>query len=156
MRRRKPTTMNYNKFKKWLQERGCEILPPTNEYEAVRFKGKEVGVLYTPGKVSNQFTRGALRAFRTNSKWNGSPINTGRKSSYRKEKARLIERDGTTCFLCGQEMGDDITLEHLIPLTAGGPNSLSNMVLCHEECNHELGTKPLAEKVRLAVSYRSA
>lgn len=32
--------MNIEKFKNWLTDRGCEILPSTNQYEKLRFKGK--------------------------------------------------------------------------------------------------------------------
>ena len=38
------------KFKKWLSDRGAEVLGATNQYEVVRFKtGKGVGILYRKG-----------------------------------------------------------------------------------------------------------
>lgn len=142
------------KFEKWLIGHGCEILPATNQYEAIRFKGRETGVLYTSGKTSNQFTRDAIKAFKSGSKWNGKPINVGRKSSYKKEKAKLLLRDGSNCFLCGEDLKDDITLEHLIPLSSGGLNQLSNMVLCHEKCNNQVGNMPISKKVQIAIDKR--
>lgn len=39
--------MDVEKFKIWLAQRGCEILPPTNQYEILRFKGKETGCCIT-------------------------------------------------------------------------------------------------------------
>ena len=134
--------------------RGCEILPLTNEYESVRFKGREVGVLYKSGKVSNKFTKKAIYSFRNNLKWDGKPVNVGRKSTYKKEKEKLIKRDGRDCFLCGLPMEDDITLEHLIALSSGGQNTLSNMVLCHQRCNQKMGNMELNKKVKMAIEKR--
>lgn len=146
--------MNIEKFKKWLTQMGVEVLPVTNQYEALRFKGREVGVYYKSGKVANSYTAEAIKCFRQKKKWNGKPINVGRKNTYRKEKAKLIERDGTDCFLCGKPLEEDITLEHLIALSSGGKNNLSNMVLMHEKCNQEVSNAPINEKVNLAITYR--
>jgi len=142
------------KFEKWLVMRGCEILPPTNSYEILRFKGREVGVLYSSGKTSGKYADGALKAFYRNSRWAGKPIKTGRKNSYKAEKRKLIARDGTDCFFCGLALEDDITLEHLIPLVRGGKNSLENMVLAHEACNQEAELLPIYQKVEMAISKR--
>ena len=146
--------MDVEKFKIWLAQRGCEILPPTNQYEILRFKGKETGVLYNTGRTNGRFTVEAIRAFGAGGKWNGAPIKTGRYPGYKKEKARLIERDGTCCFYCGNEMGDDITVEHLIALSCGGKNDLSNMVLAHQKCNQEVRNLPISEKIKVAIKNR--
>lgn len=146
--------MNIEKFKKWLSDRGCEILPLTNDWESLRFKGREVGVLYKSGKTSNLYTRTAIEAFQRNKKWNGKPVNVGRKSSYRKEKVKLIDRDGRDCFFCGGSMEDDITVEHLIALSSGGKNSLDNMVLCHQACNNKVNNMPIGDKVKFAIECR--
>jgi 5-methylcytosine-specific restriction endonuclease McrA len=142
------------KFSAWLKKMGVEILPVTNQYEALRFKGKEVGVVYTSGKVSNDYTRNAINCFTKNKHWDGRQINTGRHAGYKKEKEQLIERDGTDCFLCGLPLQDDITLEHLIPLSSGGKNNLSNMVLMHEKCNQEVSNIPISQKVNTAIKNR--
>ncbi len=142
------------KFKKWLVCRGVEIMPTTNEYESLRFKGREVGVLYKSGKTNNAFTAMAITCFIRNKKWDGAPINIGRKQSYKSEKAKLLNRDGSDCFYCDLPMNDDITLEHLIALSSGGKNALSNMVLCHEACNLKMNNLPISEKVRFAITNR--
>lgn len=147
--------LNIEKFSKWLTDRGAEILPLTNEYELLRFKGREVGVLYKSGKTSNSYTNHAIRCFNTNKEWNGKPVNIGRKNTYRKEKEALIKRDGRDCFYCGSPMHDDITLEHLIALSSGGKNTLANMVLCHEACNKEVGNLPVVDKVKFAIKKRT-
>lgn len=143
-----------SKFEIWLQQNGAEILPCTNEYEEIRFKGSEVGVKYKSGKFSGNYAAHADYCFKNNKKWDGRPFNVGRKSSYKKEKLAIINRDGIACFYCGELLGDDITLEHLIALTSGGLNQLSNMVLAHHKCNQKMSHKSLVEKVNYALKTR--
>ena len=148
-----PSTRD-KKFAKWLKERGCEVLPPTNQYESVRWKGKEVGVKYTSGKFSGSYASIAWQCFCSNSPWDGAPPSTKRKSSYKKQRQKIKERDGCNCFYCGQPLGDDETIEHVYPLAAGGPNILSNMVLAHTKCNQEAGAMSIVEKVKIAIENR--
>ena len=142
------------RFKSWLIQQGGEVLPVTNEHEAIRFKGRQTGVLYKSGKVSNEYAREAILAFCQNKKWKGSPIKMKRKN-YKRQKSFLLERDGDCCFFCGNELGDDITVEHLISLSSGGKNTLSNMVLAHEACNQQVSNKPIFEKVQIAINQRT-
>lgn len=142
------------KFEKWLVSRGCEILPATNPYEVLRFKGKEVGVLYSTGKTSGKYANDAYVAFKLKRKWKGAPDNTVRKGIYYKEKIALIERDGRNCFYCGMPLCEDITVEHLMSLNSGGSNTLGNMVLAHLKCNHEAGVMTISEKVKHAIKNR--
>ena len=51
-------------------------------------------------------------------------------------------------------MGDDITVEHLIALSCGGKNDLSNMVLAHQKCNQAVLNLPISEKVKVAIKNR--
>ena len=108
------------KFKNWLQKLGAEILPNTNEYERIRFKGREVGVLYTSGKTSGSYADDAIACFNHGRLWQGGPVKTGRLKKYTKQKIALLERDGSDCFLCGLPLEDDMTLEHLIALNNAG------------------------------------
>lgn len=146
--------MNIEKFKTWLVARGCEILPITNDYEALRFKGSQIGVLYTSGRVNSPYTGRAITCFQTGKGWDGAPVKTGRYAGYRKQKEALLHRDGDTCFYCSKSLGDDITVEHLIALSCGGKNELSNMVLAHLQCNQAVGNKPIVEKVKIAIKMR--
>ncbi len=148
--------LNVVKFKNWLTDRGAEILPNSSEYETLRFKGRETGILYNTGACGNSYTAHSIECFLNNKSWWGKPINVGRNPSYKKEKRQLIERDGTDCFYCSLPLEDDITLEHLIPLSSGGKNTLANMVLCHEACNHAVGNKTIVEKVKYAIEQRTA
>ena len=68
------------KFEKWLQQQGCEILPLSSEYELVRFRGREVGVIYKSGKFSGTYASRALSRF---PKWKSVEWSTPK---YRKKK----------------------------------------------------------------------
>lgn len=146
--------INVDKITKWLIDRGVEIIPCTNDFELLRFRGSEIGVIYKSGKVSNKYTANTISCYRNNKKWDGKPINTGRNNSYKKQKKILIIRDGANCFYCGKPMNNDITVEHLIALSSGGKNTLANMVLCHYECNQKVKNISINEKVNFAIKNR--
>ena len=146
--------VDIEKFEKWLKDMGAEILPATNIYEALRFQGSEIGVVYKTGKVANPYTAHAIDCFERKKEWNGKPINVGRNGSYRKEKEKLLKRDGCNCFYCGLPLGEDITLEHLIALSSGGKNTLANEVLAHEKCNWKVRNLPINEKINIAITNR--
>jgi 5-methylcytosine-specific restriction endonuclease McrA len=70
---------------------------------------------------------------------------------------RLRARDGNCCWLCNKPMDFDAipntahawSIEHLVPLSRGGPDTLENLALCHPGCNRILKDRPLADKIRL-------
>lgn len=39
------------------------------------------------------------------------------------------------CWWCGEEMGADITIDHIVAINRGGPHSPRNIVLAHKKCN---------------------
>lgn len=45
------------------------------------------------------------------------------------------------CWICGQPMGDDRTLDHVIPLSKGGDNTLDNLRMAHMRCNQRKSSK---------------
>lgn len=52
--------------------------------------------------------------------------------------SQLLERDGPECYLCEHLMPyNDMTIDHVIPLSKGGPDIMSNYKLAHELCNLE-------------------
>ncbi len=61
-------------------------------------------------------------------------------------RAALIERDGSACWFCGEELHGDCTIEHKVAKANGGDWSLGNLVLAHEECNRSMGRLPLKAK----------
>ena len=65
--------------------------------------------------------------------------------------ARLLERDGNQCALCGKPFDltiawphpDSVTFDHIIPRCRRGTNELENLQLTHERCNQEKGKRVL-------------
>lgn len=61
----------------------------------------------------------------------------------RKQNVRnyIIEKLGASCLNCGSE--EDITLDHIIPVSKGGLNTLSNLQPLCRPCNSTKGTKTI-------------
>lgn len=53
----------------------------------------------------------------------------------------LLMRDGSACYLCGQEPdGDDpLEIEHVKPREAKGGDDMENLRLAHRSCNRTKG-----------------
>lgn len=50
------------------------------------------------------------------------------------------------CALCGRIVGvDDRSLDHIIPLAAGGSNDRANLQLAHRACNNKRGCAPVRQ-----------
>lgn len=56
---------------------------------------------------------------------------------------------GSDCFYCGRDLGEDVTLEHLVPRARGGQNHIANLRLAHAKCNNFVGSMSLEAKARL-------
>ena len=69
-------------------------------------------------------------------------------------KRLLFERDGTKCWVCGEELREDATFEHKTAIANGGTWAVSNLALAHRECNRDLGRLPIhaKEAARAAIS----
>lgn len=89
-----------------------------------------------------------MDAFVSGGKWNAG-VAAPRRPKRPPEVAALLKRDGDRCFLCRQALGEDITVEHLVPRTAGGPNHMANKALAHQACNLRMGHLSLMEKIAL-------
>lgn len=50
---------------------------------------------------------------------------------------RLLDKFGGCCGLCKKafEKMKDVTIDHIIPLSKGGPDVFENMQPAHEQCN---------------------
>lgn len=138
-------------FLEFLAARGAEVLQPTNEWEVVRFRaGGTTAVVYT-NKTGSLRAQGvaleALNAFASNGSWHAGIATKRRNRSNHIDT--LLSRDGDRCFLCRKPLGDDITVEHLVPLAQGGPNRHANLALAHSACNLRMGHLSLMEKIAL-------
>lgn len=144
------TTVKQN-FMDYLEVQGCEILPVTNSYECVRFKaGTETCVIYEKkdGRISfnSPYTTEIFNAFVNN---RGFTKKNPVRANTKRLKRSILERDGNKCFYSGKEMTEEeMTLEHLVPLSKGGRNNLHNLVLCTKEENAKMGDKMLVEKIK--------
>lgn len=76
-----------------------------------------------------------------------------------KSKVPLLwDRDGGRCWLCDGILDINAplntkkrpTVEHLVAISKGGSRTdLSNLVLCHSGCNHQLRDRPREEKEKI-------
>lgn len=146
-------TINLDKFKAWLVSRGAELLTTTNEWELVRFKsGPVASIIYTnkQGKLSYVGEANtAYKAYKLGESWRAM------KPTIRKRSvliSSLLERDGCLCFYCLEPTTDeDRTREHLVAITHGGPDHISNMVLAHKVCNEKASHLSVREKISIHV-----
>lgn len=52
------------------------------------------------------------------------------------DRVAIIQRDKSTCYLCGKLLGRrEITLDHVIPLSRGGSHTAENLRVCCHTCN---------------------
>jgi hypothetical protein len=160
MKRTPPTAEQVAKkitnFKSWLVQRGAELLKETNEYEMVRFKsGNTTAVIYRKKSdhsnvtFLNSIAEDAWFGFMTGSPWRANPATERRRMD--KNGAlydTLRQRDGDECFFCAMDIPQyEGTIEHLVCLTHGGPEHISNKFLAHKECNMIAGTLSAVEKL---------
>lgn len=56
----------------------------------------------------------------------------------------VYERDNGLCHLCGEPVPpEDASLDHVIPISRGGPHTYENVALSHLICNLRRGVKPV-------------
>lgn len=51
----------------------------------------------------------------------------------------LRKKQHDKCYWCHEPLGDDVTLEHLVPLSKNGEDSIENAAAAHSKCNSEKG-----------------
>ena len=61
-----------------------------------------------------------------------------------KQWERLREESGGICSYCG-ERSDDLTADHIIPLSRGGNHTLDNIAVACRTCNSRKGGRTLEE-----------
>lgn len=77
---------------------------------------------------------------------------TSRNTSIRDKHRQAIAKGQPPCHICGQPI--DYTLrfpdqqcyvvDHVVPIAAGGPDTLANKRAAHRACNREKGAKAYA------------
>ena len=140
----------------YLTRGGAEMLERTNPWEVARFRtcnGTHVIYQNAKGRVSysDEHAHNAFTAWQDGRSWTAGDIKERIKRKTVEEL--LVERDGACCFYCGtfdfSASKGKPTLEHLLSISEGGNNHLSNLCLACEPCNKEAGNLPIIEKVKL-------
>ena len=80
-----------------------------------------------------------------------------------KAKWRIMVRDGFSCIYCGQSplthRGVELTLDHVVPLAAGGSDLPHNIVIACRQCNTSKGSAVLhqsfASQIHEAIAKRN-
>ena len=149
-------------FNAFLKAAGAEVLNPTNEWEITRFRtGSGTSVIYRTAKGLATFTgesQQAWEAYRSQHAWKPALATlTGRRDHKVKKASPVIrtlrDRDGDACFYCWRDVTDnDASLEHLVPLSHGGPSHISNLFLAHKVCNSKAGHLSAPEKINIHVA----
>jgi hypothetical protein len=170
--------MDVSNFAAWLAKNGAEIGIPSNPYEVIRYRAypeaggkaethivyrKESGALTWTGASQShysQFASGeaiypATKPYQPDARGDTPFLVTFPAKGKAPTRAKLLERDGDKCWFCGDPMGDDITIEHLVPKSAGGRNMAANYALAHKRCNHQAADLPLVDKIELRQRMRS-
>jgi hypothetical protein len=160
-------------FAAWLAANGAEVSPPTNPYEVIRYRAyeakankasvnviyrKESGLLTFAGQSRKHyelFLAGKSLDKREAPQGKVPKGATPAPSKGEVRRQALLERDGPDCWFCGRHMGDDVTIEHLVPRSKGGVNHLDNYALAHGECNRAAADKTLVEKIALRAEMRA-
>lgn len=64
----------------------------------------------------------------------------------------VLARDGYACQYCGTR-GRDLTIDHVVPRWAGGPNTWDNLVACCRRCNLKKGDRT-PQQARMPLARR--
>ena len=148
-------------FEAWLLERGSAIKQVTNPYEVIRFMGvdAECIVYRKANHAISHWANGAAEAYRAfldGTPWRATA--RGKRDPKRTNLVlSLVRRHGWACVFCGKPTEiETVTVEHFVPVTAGGNSHMANLSLAHKECNAAASHLSVREKVELAVRNRCA
>jgi 5-methylcytosine-specific restriction endonuclease McrA len=94
----------------------------------------------TRNKTSKRRALFSEKAFRRRAQKQGAPF------IERCDRAKIIARDDSTCYLCGVHLRvSDVTLDHVIPLIRGGEHTMENLRVACARCNSKKGSRLLSE-----------
>lgn len=58
----------------------------------------------------------------------------------------IYKRDNYTCLYCGKKKKvEDLSIDHVVPRSRGGPTNFENCISCCTPCNNSKGSKLLSE-----------
>lgn len=80
-------------------------------------------------------------------KWNGKNVKR-RTSGFAKEF--ILENKNLRCIYCNTKLNDNnVTTDHIIPISRGGNNCKLNLTVCCIKCNNERGDMEFYKYLRL-------
>lgn len=103
---------------------------------------KDITVYTREGDFLSHCTpkRARQMVYRKKAKWRGHNEVTllFTREDERKIKEYVRQRDGNTCYLCGETLAEDaITYDHIIPRQRGGSDFAENLAVCCKPCNED-------------------
>jgi hypothetical protein len=144
----------------------CSIVCQRNGTDARRRRARpisfadcvECGALFTQHAHKRRFCSPDC-AYRTSHR-HQKATRKARQRAYPSEfisPRRVFARDGWVCQLCGKptkravHVPDPLapTLDHVVPLSLGGPHLYTNVQCAHFECNWRKGDQPMGEQLLL-------
>lgn len=139
-------------LRKWLVLAGAEVLEPTNEWELLRFRANgQACIAYTNKRdrlTMDTLTTKVLTAFFNGMSWAAHVKVKGFRTSV--DETTIRKRDGNDCFFCCEIVAaGEASIEHLVPVSAKGPNHISNKFLAHRPCNTRAGSLSAPEKIAI-------
>lgn len=57
----------------------------------------------------------------------------------------IFRKSNGICWYCGKDIHTDLTIDHIVPISDGGSDDLSNLVPCCKSCNSAKRNKTLEE-----------
>ncbi|MGO0305003.1 HNH endonuclease [Endozoicomonas acroporae] len=68
---------------------------------------------------------------------------------------RLLWLQGNNCFYCGCTLKPaDASIDHVIPKSLGGKDTVENKVVCCKTINHHFADMPLKEKLASLLQWK--
>lgn len=85
-----------------------------------------------------------------------------RNTNTRDKHRAIISKSNAPCAICGQPIDYRLphlhpmafVVDHIIPLAAGGPDTLENKQACHRSCNRDKSDKPFGTILRRSSALR--
>jgi 5-methylcytosine-specific restriction endonuclease McrA len=69
---------------------------------------------------------------------NFKPKTRSQRDRFRKLKRAVENTGGCWCHICGEKIPEnEVTIDHVHPLSKGGLDSTANIRLAHEKCNRD-------------------
>tara|TARA_B110000046_G_scaffold154358_1_gene164269 strand:+ start:2510 stop:3019 length:510 start_codon:yes stop_codon:yes gene_type:complete len=60
-------------------------------------------------------------------------------------RENIFKRDGYVCVYCGNDKRKNLTIDHVVPQSKGGPNTWDNLVSACKRCNNQKASLTLEE-----------